>query len=289
MPINDVTATQGFQKPNAANLLSEDVVRLRAALDALDTEINNLELSRATLASPTFTGTPAAPTAAVDTNTTQIATTAFVIGQSYLKTATASSTYAPLASPTFTGMPTVPSPAAGDTSTRIASTSWVIGQASNLIPNMDSGTGNQGTSIQWARGNHTHPTDTTRAPLASPTFTGTVTLPAVSYTGAASTTSTGSWAIPRGTTLQRSAPASGAGLRFNSDNNLFEGWTGTDWSALGQGATGGGSDQIFQENGQTVTTNYTIPSGRNAISAGPITVANGVTVTVSAGSTWVVV
>lgn len=64
-------------------------------------------LGLAPLASPTFTGTPAAPTAAADTNTTQLATTAFVIGQSYLKTSTASSTYAPLASPTFTGTVTV--------------------------------------------------------------------------------------------------------------------------------------------------------------------------------------
>lgn len=47
----------------------------------------------APLASPTLTGTPAAPTAAVDTNTTQIATTAYVIGQGYLKSATAASTY----------------------------------------------------------------------------------------------------------------------------------------------------------------------------------------------------
>lgn len=45
---------------------------------------------------------------AVDTNTTQIATTAYVIGQGYLKSATASSTYAPIASPTFTGTVTTP-------------------------------------------------------------------------------------------------------------------------------------------------------------------------------------
>jgi hypothetical protein len=52
----------------------------------------------ATLADPTLTGVPAAPTAAADTNTTQIATTAYVVGQGYLKSATASSTYAPLTS-----------------------------------------------------------------------------------------------------------------------------------------------------------------------------------------------
>lgn len=47
----------------------------------IDTEFTNIATSIATkadLASPTFTGTPAAPTATVGTNTTQIATTAFV-------------------------------------------------------------------------------------------------------------------------------------------------------------------------------------------------------------------
>ena len=49
----------------------------------------------APLASPTLTGTPLSTTAAADTNTTQIATTAYVVGQGYLKSATAASTYAP--------------------------------------------------------------------------------------------------------------------------------------------------------------------------------------------------
>jgi hypothetical protein len=56
----------------------------------------------APLANPTLTGVPAAPTAAFDTNTTQIATTAYVIGQSYLKSSTAASTYATLTTPTLT-------------------------------------------------------------------------------------------------------------------------------------------------------------------------------------------
>ena len=55
---------------------------------------------KANIASPTFTGTPLSTTAAVDTNTTQIATTAYVVGQGYAK----------LASPTFTGTVTVPTP-----------------------------------------------------------------------------------------------------------------------------------------------------------------------------------
>jgi hypothetical protein len=42
-------------------------------------------------------------------------------------------------------------------------------------------------------------------------------------------------------------------------------------------------------NSATVTANYTIPSGSNAMSAGPVTISSGITVTVSSGSTWVVV
>jgi hypothetical protein len=55
------------------------------------------------------------------------------------------------------------------------------------------------------------------------------------------------------------------------------------------GATGAGTDRTFYENDQSVNTNYTITTNKNAMSAGPITVANGVTVTVPDGSTWTVV
>lgn len=52
--------------------------------------------AKAPLVSPTFTGIPLSTTAEVDNNTTQIATTAFVINQGYLKSSTASSEYQPL-------------------------------------------------------------------------------------------------------------------------------------------------------------------------------------------------
>jgi hypothetical protein len=57
----------------------------------------------ATLASPTLTGVPAAPTPANGTNTTQIATTAFVQSQNAATLAATLAAYAPLTSPTFTG------------------------------------------------------------------------------------------------------------------------------------------------------------------------------------------
>jgi len=52
---------------------------------------------------------------------------------------------------------------------------------------------------------------------------------------------------------------------------------------------GGASDLIFYENGQTVTSNYTITTGQNAGTFGPITINGGVTVTVPSGSTWSIV
>jgi hypothetical protein len=55
------------------------------------------------------------------------------------------------------------------------------------------------------------------------------------------------------------------------------------------GATGGGSDQVFYLNGQVVNTSYTIPAGTNAMSAGPITIADGATVTVPSGTSWTIV
>jgi hypothetical protein len=87
--------------------------------------VHGTDTTRAPLASPTFTGTPLSTTAAADTNTTQIATTAFVVGQGYLKSATASSTYAPLASAALTGVPTAPTATAGTNTTQLATTAFV--------------------------------------------------------------------------------------------------------------------------------------------------------------------
>lgn len=64
---------------------------------------------------------------------------------------------------------------------------------------------------------------------------------------------------------------------------------GSSLTGIDAGAGGGGSDEIFWENGQNVTTDYTITNGKNAMSAGPITIDSGVTVTVGAGEVWTVV
>jgi len=119
----------------------------------------------APLASPALTGTPTAPTASAATNTTQIATTAYVKSQGYttntgtvtsvgitvptglsvsgspvtssgtlaislasgyeIPTTTALAAKAPLASPTFTGVPAAPTASSGTNTTQIATTAFV--------------------------------------------------------------------------------------------------------------------------------------------------------------------
>lgn len=68
-------------------------------------------------------------------------------------------------------------------------------------------------------------------------------------------------------------------------------WTGSDydWVDASAGATGGGTDKIFIENGQVVTTNYTVTATTNAMTTGPIDINAGVTVTVETGGRWVVI
>lgn len=83
---------------------------------------------------------------------------------------------APLVSPTFTGVPAAPTAAVDTNTTQVATTGFVIAQAAAANPVID-GTAAPGTATRYARADHVHPTDTTRAPLVSPTFTGTVTLP----------------------------------------------------------------------------------------------------------------
>ena len=95
--------------------------------------------------------------------------------------------------------------------------------------------------------------------------------------------------LPVGTTLQRDSSPQAGYIRFNTDYQSFEGYNGSGWGSIGAGAKGGGNNQVFFENDLTVTQNYTITTNKNAMSAGPITIDTGVSVTVPTGSTWVIV
>jgi hypothetical protein len=100
---------------------------------------------------------------------------------------------------------------------------------------------------------------------------------------------TGAIKVPAGTTAEQPTPVDGM-IRFNSDTPAFEGYKLGAWSAIGGGggARGGSTDDVFYENSQIITTSYTVTSGKNAMSTGPITINSGAEVTIPLGSRWVV-
>ena len=115
------------------------------------------------------------------------------------------------------------------------------------------------------------------APLASPTFTGDVVI-----------SSTTALQIPVGTTAQRPSSPSAGDLRFNTTTTSAEIYNGTSFTAVGGGATGGGSDACFYENDLTVTTSYTITANSGAHAVGPLVISSGVTVTIPSSSNLVI-
>lgn len=135
---------------------------------------------KADLASPTFTGTPTLPTGTIATtqtaanSTTAVATTAFVTTADNLK--------ANIASPTFTGVPAAPLATTATNTTQLATTSFVQQEITALIGGAPAAL-NTLTELAAAINNDaSYATTLTtalalKAPLASPTFTGTPTLP----------------------------------------------------------------------------------------------------------------
>ena len=104
-------------------------------------------------------------------------------------------------------------------------------------------------------------------------------------------TGTGTISTPTGTTAQRPGTGGTPGtategmLRYNSELDEFEGYAASAWGSIGGGASAGGA---VYENSQLITANYTMTSGTNGHSVGPITVNSGVVVTIPSGSAWLV-
>jgi hypothetical protein len=182
-----LSVTSSLHAATHAAAGSDPVSIAQSQVTNLTTDIS----AKANIASPTLTGTPAAPTAAVGNDTTQIATTAFVnaeIGNDAVTKAT------------YTAKGDVITASASSTPVRLA-----VGTNGNVLTANSSATG------------------------------------------------------------------------------------GLEWAPAAAGATGGGTDQVFYNNDQIVTTSYSIPSGKNSISAGPVTINSGATVTIPSGSVWSVV
>ena len=98
------------------------------------------------------------------------------------------------------------------------------------------------------------------------------------------TSTTGSAIIPSGTTGERDGSPANGYFRYNTDLDSFEGYVDGAWGGVG-GAQAGG---VIYENSTVISSNYTLTTGKNGFSVGPITINSGVTVTVPSGQRWVV-
>lgn len=132
--------------------------------------IHPTDVSRAPLDSPELTGRPCSVTPALTENSDMIATTEFVTGLLALQPK-----YAPLDSPQFTGTPRAPTPGIDDNTDIIATTQYFMNQAGTDAPTIN-GAALAGVSHRWSREDHVHPTDQSRASVAS-VPAGSVTLP----------------------------------------------------------------------------------------------------------------
>lgn len=147
--------------PNIAGAVTADHTELSycdGVTSAIQTQLN----AKAPLASPALTGVPTVPTAAADTNTTQAASTAFMVGQagtaspamngvatvgislryarqdhihpSDTSRGSLSGNNAWLGSNSFNVSPTVPTPATGDNTGKVANTGFVQSQIAASVP-----------------------------------------------------------------------------------------------------------------------------------------------------------
>lgn len=101
-------------------------------------------------------------------------------------------------------------------------------------------------------------------------------------TGDLTINTTGALKLPVGTTVTRPASPVNGMLRYNSSDNKFEGYINGTWGSVG------GVSGAFIENDYSITQNYTITSGKHALSVGPLDIAEGVVVNVPDGSRWVI-
>lgn len=185
------------------------------------------------------------------------------------------------------------------TQQKATTSTYGITQLTNSTTSTDTGTAATAASAKAAAdlanaaqstANTANTTANAALPKAGGAMTGDITLNAqsdirfadadssnwVAFQAPATVTANVTWTLPA-----TDASVSGYALKSNGSGQL-------SWGLAG-GALGTGTDQIFYENDQTITGNYSITAGKNAMTAGPVTVNSGITVTVPSGSFWSII
>lgn len=126
--------------------------------------------------------------------------------------------------------------------------------------------------------------------ITASSLTSLATLTSLNVSGDISASGTGAIKIPVGTDAQRPSTPQVGQFRWNSTSGSAEIYDGSAFAPVGggAGATGGGNDETFIENSFQVTEDYTLSTGKNAVSVGVLQIAANKTVTIPSGRSWVV-
>jgi len=103
--------------------------------------------------------------------------------------------------------------------------------------------------------------------------------------------------VPAGTQAQRPTGVSVGTIRFNTDLDAAESYKADDgsgsagWAPISGGGPSLGEDSVIRTNPNTISENITVgPSAgtefANGMSAGPMTIGNGYTITIESGGAW---
>ena len=184
-------------------------------------------------------------------------------------------------------------------------TGGIASLAADTSPQLGGDLDCNGAQIQWSKGSDV--ASATALPLLTDgnyfDVTGTATVTSFNSTGGTGTqiklhfdaactlTHNADIILPGGANIVTAAGDEAEFIQLTTDAYRCTNYSKASGEAVvgGAGATGGGSDAVFYENGQTVTTNYELTSGKNAMCAGPITINSSIAVTVPSGATWVIV
>lgn len=299
------TAVATFTVDSKGRLTSASNANIAIAQSAVTNLTTDLS-AKANLASPTFTGTVALPT------TTHSGVATF---SDYLNRVTGSGNSAWLqqdgtgrvhwywntlggTSPTFTN--------AGEDASSITLHINNNGNGGSVFFRSANGVGaSAGSPITWTQTlyvdlNTIKYKGTPVALTASPTFTGTVTIPTLSLTTADTTTAathymveTATDGVVRPKTLANVRAEILASAALTGTPTAPTAAAGTNTTQIATTAFVQTANPLkssaFFENSKTISSNYTITTNNNAMTAGPVTVNSGVTVTVPSGSTWTIV
>jgi hypothetical protein len=232
--------------------------------------------------SPSLMGNPTAPTQALGDNDTSIATTAFVqatVSGVLSKSVAGGATVTLTAVEAGNGTLLLSGALTADIAVVVPTTSqrhWVVDNRTSGAYTLTVKT-SSGSGVAVPQG------------LRATVFCDGTSVYFSDDAAVAITGSTGAAKLPAGTTAQRPTAIEGQ-IRYNSELQIFEGYSQGYWGQIGGGQMLGSAQvkAVFY-NAQTIAEDITVPADNNAMSSGPITIETGSTVTVEDGGRWAIV